>query len=66
MKVQEIKTGMKVVATHLPNATVYTVKDVNKFTVSLGYTALNGQELDAGILDVCFLNRPTKEQLANA
>lgn len=66
MKVQEIKTGMKVVATHLPNATVYTVKDINKFTVSLGYTGLNGKELDAGVLDVCFLNRPTKEQLANA
>lgn len=65
MKVQEIKTGMKVVATNLSNATVYTVKAINDFSVKLMFT-VNGTDVDAGDLDACFLNIPTFEQLANA
>ena len=65
MKVQEIKTGMKVVATNLSTATVYTVIAINNLSVKLSFT-VNGTNIDAGTLDACFLNRPTFEQLANA
>lgn len=65
MKAQEIKTGMKVIATNLSTATVYTVKAINNVSVALSFT-VNGTEVDAGTLDACFLNTPTFEQLANA
>jgi hypothetical protein len=65
MQVQEIKTGMQVVATNLSNATVYTVKAINNFSVKLMFT-VNGTEIDAGDLDARFLNTPTFQQLANA
>jgi hypothetical protein len=66
MKPQDIYINMKVVATDLPDATVYTVEAINKFTVELRYTTPSGQVVDAGVLDACFLRTPTKEQLANA
>jgi len=66
MKPQELYKGIKVVATDLPNATVYTVEAVNKFTVELRYTTPNGKVVDAGVLDACFLQLPTIQQLANA
>jgi|APGre2960657373_1045057.scaffolds.fasta_scaffold335177_2 hypothetical protein len=66
MKPQEIYKGIKVVATDLPNATVYTVKEIKNFTVELVYTTPNGQEVKAGVLDTCFLKLPTIQQLANA
>ncbi len=66
MKPQDIHKGMKVVATDLPDATVYTVEAINKFIVELRYITPSGQVVDAGVLDACFLNIPTNEQLANA
>jgi hypothetical protein len=57
---------MKVVATDLPDATVYTVEAINKFIVELRYTTPSGRVVDAGVLDACFLQTPTNEQLANA
>ena len=66
MKPQELYQGIKVVATNLPNATVYTVKNVNNFTVELQYTTLGGHVVYAGVLDACFLKLPTIQQLANA
>jgi hypothetical protein len=66
MKPQELYKGIKVVASDLPNATVYTVEAVNKFTVELRYTTPNGKVVDAGVLDACFLQLPTIQQLANA
>ncbi len=66
MKPQDIHKGMKVVATDLPDATIYTVETINKFVVELRYTTPSGRVVDAGVLDACFLNIPTNEQLANA
>jgi hypothetical protein len=66
MKPQELYKGIKVVATDLPDATVYTVEAVNHFSVELTYTTSNGQTLNAGVLDACFLKLPTIQQLANA
>jgi hypothetical protein len=66
MKPQDIQKGMKVVATELPDATVYTVEAINKFKVALQYKTSSGRIVDAGVLDACFLQKPTKEQLANA
>jgi hypothetical protein len=66
MKPQELYKGIKVVATDLPNATVYTVEAVNNFTVELLYTTSNGKVVAAGVLDACFLKLPTIQQLANA
>jgi hypothetical protein len=66
MKPQDIHKGMKVVATDLPDATVYTVETINKFVVELRYTTPSGRVVNAGVLDACFLNIPTNEQLANA
>lgn len=66
MKPQELYKGIKVVATDLPDATVYTVESINHFSVELTYTARNGQTLHAGVLDACFLKLPTIQQLANA
>ena len=66
MKPQEIYQGLKVVATDLPDATVYTVKSVTNFTVELVYTTRSGQVVKAGVLDACFLKQPTIQQLANA
>jgi hypothetical protein len=66
MKPQELYQGIKVVATDLPDATVYTVHSVNNFTVELIYTTRNGQKVSAGVLDACFLKLPTIQQLANA
>jgi hypothetical protein len=66
MKPQDIHINMKVVATDLPDATVYTVESINKFTVELRYTTPSGRVVDAGVLDACFLKIPTKQQLANA
>ena len=66
MKPQDIHINMKVVATDLPNATVYTVEAIDKFKVALQYTTPSGRVVDAGVLDACFLNIPTNEQLANA
>ena len=66
MKPQELCHGMYVVATDLPDATVYTVKSIKNFTVELVYTTRSGQEVKAGVLDVCFLKQPTIQQLANA
>ncbi|CAB4146745.1 hypothetical protein UFOVP499_19 [uncultured Caudovirales phage] len=66
MKPQELYKGIKVVATDLPNATVYTVKAVKNFTVELLYTTPSGKVVAAGVLDACFLKLPTIQQLANA
>jgi hypothetical protein len=66
MKVQDIQKGMKVVSNNLPDATVYTVEAINKFKVELRYTTPSGQVVDAGVLDACFLQLPTDQQLANA
>lgn len=66
MKPQELYKGIKVVATDLPNATVYTVETVNNFTVKLLYTTPSGKVVAAGVLDACFLKLPTIQQLANA
>jgi len=66
MKVQDIQKGMKVVSNNLPDATVYTVESINKFKVELRFTTSSGQVVDAGVLDACFLQIPTDEQLANA
>ncbi len=66
MKPQELYKGIKVVATDLPDATVYTVEAVNHFSVELRYTTPSGQEVHAGVLDACFLKLPTIQQLANA
>jgi hypothetical protein len=66
MKVQDIQKGMKVVSNNLPDATVYTVESINKFKVELRFTTPSGQVVDAGVLDACFLQIPTDEQLANA
>ena len=66
MKVQDIQKGMKVVSNNLPDATVYTVEAINKFKVELRFTTSSGQIVDAGVLDACFLQLPTDEQLANA
>ena len=66
MKPQELYQGIKVVATDLPDATVYTVQSVNNFTVELAYTTRSGQKVSAGVLDACFLKLPTIQQLANA
>jgi len=66
MKAQDIQKGMKVVSNNLPDATVYTVEAINKFTVELRFTTSSGQVVDAGVLDACFLQLPTDEQLANA
>jgi len=66
MKPQELYTGIQVVATDLPNATVYTVSAIQNFTVHLNYKNLKGKTIDAGVLDASFLRLPTIEQLANA
>lgn len=66
MKPQELYKGIKVVATDLPDATVYTVQAVNQFSVVLQYTNLRGKTVNAGVLDACFLKLPTIQQLANA
>lgn len=67
MKKDEIKLGMKVVATNLPNATVYTVNSIRASNeIELTYTLKNGDVINAGSMDVCFLSRPTAEQLFNA
>lgn len=66
MKPQELYQGIKVVATDLPNATVYTVRTVKNFTVELQCTTLSGHVVHAGVLDACFLKLPTVQQLANA
>lgn len=66
MKPQQLCQGMYVVATDLPDATVYTVQAVNNFKVELAYTAANGRVIQAGVLDACFLKLPTIQQLANA
>jgi hypothetical protein len=66
MKPQEIYKGIKVVATDMPDATVYTVEAIKNFTVELRYTTLSGKVVNAGVLDACFLKLPTVEQLANA
>jgi len=66
MKPQDIHINMKVVATDLPDATVYTVEAINKFKVALQYKTPSGRIVDAGVLDACFLQKPTYEQLANA
>jgi hypothetical protein len=65
MKVEEVKTGMKVVATNSVHATVYTVKTISNHNVELMF-AVNGQVINAGVLNVIFLNCPTTEQLINA
>jgi hypothetical protein len=65
MKPQQIYKGMQVVATDLPNATVYTVKDIKNFVVELCYINQKGKTVEAGVLDVCFLRLPTIEQIAN-
>jgi hypothetical protein len=66
MKPQDIHINMKVVATDLPDATVYTVEAIDKFKVALQYKTPSGRVVDAGVLDACFLQIPTKQQLANA
>jgi hypothetical protein len=66
MKPQDIHINMKVVATDLPDATVYTVEAIDKFKVALQYKTLSGRTVDAGVLDACFLQLPTDQQLANA
>jgi hypothetical protein len=66
MKPQDIHKGMKVVATDMPDATVYMVESINKFTVELRYTTPSGRVVNAGVLDACFLQIPTQKQLANA
>ena len=66
MKPQELYQGIKVVATDLPDATVYTVKSISNFTVELFYTTRSGQEAKAGVLDASLLKLPTIQQLANA
>ena len=66
MKPQELYKGIKVVATDLPNATVYTVKAIKNFTVELIYTTENGKTVAAGVLDACFLKLPTIQQLSNS
>jgi len=66
MKPQEIHINMKVVATDLVDATVYTVQAIDKFKVALKYTTPSGRVVDAGVLDACFLQKPTNQQLANA
>lgn len=66
MKPQELYKGIKVVANDLPNATVYTVSAINKFSVELQYTTPNGKLVNAGVLDACFLKLPTIQQIANA
>ena len=66
MKPQELYQGLKVVATDLPDATVYTVKSIKNFTVELVYTTKSGRVVKAGVLDVCFLKQPTIQQLTNA
>jgi hypothetical protein len=66
MKPQELYQGIKVVATDLPDATVYTVQAIKNFTVKLVYTTPSGQKVNAGVLDACFLKLPTIQQLANA
>ena len=66
MKPQELYTGIQVVATDLPNATVYTVSAIQNFTVHLNYTTANGKTINAGVLDARYLNLPTVQQLANA
>ena len=67
MKKDEIQLGMKVVATHLPTATVYTVNSIRRGNdIELTYQLKNGDIINAGSIDVCFLTRPTAEQLSNA
>jgi hypothetical protein len=66
MKPQELYPGIKVVATDLPDATVYTVKAVNHFSIELQYTTPSGNVVHAGVLDAFFLKLPTIQQLANA
>ena len=66
MKPQEIYKGIKVVATDLPDATVYTVESIKNFAVELRHTTSSGRVVNAGVLDACFLKLPTIQQLANA
>lgn len=66
MKKDEIQLGMKVVASHLPTATVYTVNAIRGHEINLTYKLKNGDVINAGSFDVCFLFHPTSEQLCNA
>jgi hypothetical protein len=54
MKKEQVKVGMKVVVNDLPDATVYTVAEVEGFNAKLTYEC-GEQTLSGGWLDVSCL-----------
>ena len=65
MKPSEIYTGLRVVTTSLPDATVYTVCEVLGYGVNLTYTLPNGEQASAGYIDASYLRLPTIYQIRN-
>ena len=60
------KVGDLVAVNDLPDGQVYTVEEREGFGVKLSYETISrGKILSAGWMDVCYLQRPTWEQLAN-
>jgi hypothetical protein len=65
MKPSEIYTGLRVVTTDAPNATVYTICEIIGFSVNLTYALQSGETVDGGWIDASYLRLPTIQQMAN-
>ena len=65
MKPVQIYTGLQIVLSDSPNATIYTVCEIEGHSVNLTYSLLNGKTADGGWVDVSLLRLPDIYQMSN-
>lgn len=63
MKLNQVFIGMEVVVENSTDAIIYTVEEIAQHGVLLTYTNKQGIKRNHGWLDVCYLEKPTEEQL---
>lgn len=64
MQKREVKVGMLVAVNTAPDGQVYMVEALDGFTVKLSYLTA-GEKVSGGEIDIDYLRKPSKEQLAH-
>lgn len=62
MRIDELKLHMNVVASSLPDAAVFTIREIDGSMAHVYYEQ-NNERLDGGWVDACYLELPSQQQL---
>lgn len=63
LTLRDVYVGMHVVVSDGVDATIYTVEEIDRYSIELSYKLRNGQPCKTRQVDIAYLQKPTIEQL---